>query len=54
MWMPCLVRSSDQAEGPVVRLGHELVDDTTAPVPIPDRANGIAYRRGAIYVANTE
>jgi hypothetical protein len=27
MWMPCLVRSGGDGERPVVRLGHELVDD---------------------------
>jgi len=55
MWMPCLVRSSDQAEGPVVRLGHELVDDTTASRSHSRSGpTALHYRRGAIYVANTE
>jgi site-specific recombinase XerD len=41
MWMPCLVRSSDEAERPVVRLGHELVDDYLEFVAARARPNTV-------------
>jgi site-specific recombinase XerD len=41
MWMPCLVRSGGEAEGLVVRLGHELVDDYLEFVAARARPNTV-------------
>ncbi len=41
MWMPCLVRSRGEADRPVVRLGHALVDDYLEFVAARARPNTV-------------